>query len=202
VAREHGQFALLGLPRVPADAHDVTAARRGVRLLEIVLGGVLGVRHDLHLDAVAAQVVEEQLGPRRPFGHETTGDGDDDVRVNLAVRDGIGELRDERRELRVDVELVRVRVLAFLLAREDLVDPVRGVLRGVEFALSLLFGFLLQGLGGSLGRLGGFFLSLGLGVLRSLELLLVLAAGGGEWGLEGSGIRVGRVEIGRGHRGG
>jgi hypothetical protein len=52
-------------------------------------------------------------------------------------------------------------------------------LRGVEFALSLLFGFLLHGLGGSLGRLGGFFLSLGLGVLRSLELLLVLAAGGG-----------------------
>jgi len=100
------------------------------------------------------------------------------------------------------VELVRVRVLAFLLAREDLVDPVRGVLRGVEFALSLLFGFLLQGLGGSLGRLGGFFLSLGLGVLRSLELLLVLAAGGGDGGLEGSGIRVGCVEIGKGHRGG
>jgi hypothetical protein len=40
------------------------------------------------------------------------GDADDDVRVNLAVRDGVGELRDERRELRVDVELVRVRVLA------------------------------------------------------------------------------------------
>jgi len=74
------------------------------------------------------------------------------------------------------VELVRVRVLAPFLALQDLVDPVGGVLSGVELALLLLLGFLLGGLGGGLGSLGGLLLRLGLGVLRSLEALLVLAA--------------------------
>ena len=74
------------------------------------------------------------------------------------------------------MELVRVRVLALSLALQDLVDPVGGVLRRVELTLLLLRGFLLGGLGGGLGSLGGLLLSLGLGVLRSLEALLVLAA--------------------------
>jgi len=67
-------------------------------------------------------------------------------------------------------------VLAPFLALQDLVDPVGGVLSGVELALLLLLGFLLGGLGCGLGSLGGLLLSLGLGVLRSLEALLVLAA--------------------------
>ena len=74
------------------------------------------------------------------------------------------------------MELVRVRVLALSLALQDLVDPVCGVLRRVELTLLLLLGFLLGGLGGGLGSLGGLLLRLGLGVLRSLEALLVLAA--------------------------
>mmetsp|Transcript_7100 Transcript_7100/g.27905 ORF Transcript_7100/g.27905 Transcript_7100/m.27905 type:complete len:619 (+) Transcript_7100:390-2246(+) len=177
VAREDGQLALLGFARVAADADDVSAAGRGVALLEVVLGGVLSVRHDLDLHAVAPEIVEEELRAGRSLGHQSARDGDDDIRLNLPIRDGGRELLDELGELRVDVELVRVRVLAPFLALQDLVDPVGGVLSGVELALLLLLGFLLGGLGCGLGSLGGLLLSLGLGVLRSLEALLVLALG-------------------------
>eukprot|EP00982_Pelagococcus_subviridis_P009402 30920-Pelagococcus_subviridis.AAC.19 len=179
VAREDGQLAAFALARVAANADDIAAARGHVYLLEVVLRRHLRVRHDLDFHAVAAEVVKVQLRPGRSLGHETSRDGDLHALVHDAVRDA-AEARDEVRERRVDVELVRVRVLAVRLARQDFVDAVRGVLRRVELALLVLLG--LFGVGarrrGRLRRLRGVLLSLRLGVLRRLEALLVLAVVG------------------------
>ena len=76
------------------------------------------------------------------------------------------------------MELVRVRRLAFLFASQDLVDPVRRVLRRVQFALLLLVGLFLLRLRRRRRRrrLLRLLLSLRLRGRGSLQALLVLTA--------------------------
>ena len=69
-----------------------------------------------------------------------TGDGDHGVLLDGAILDA-GELLHKVGQLRVHVELVRVRVLPRRLARQNLVDAVRSVLRRVErLLISLISG--------------------------------------------------------------
>ena len=188
--RKDGELATLGLAGVAHDAHDVTSARGRVNLLEIVLRRVLGVRHHLDLHPVAAQIVKVQLPAARALAHQATGDGDRLALACLALGDVV-ELLNERRELRVDVELVRVRGLAFLFASQDLVNPVRRVLRRVQLALLLLVGLLLLDFGRCRRRRGSLriLLRLRLRGRGSLQALLILA--GVRWWVGGR-KRVGR----------
>ena len=75
------------------------------------------------------------------------------------------------------MELVRIRGFASLFASQDLVDPVRGVLRRIQLALLLLVGLLLLDFGRRRRRRGSlrFLLRLRLRGRGSLQALLVLA---------------------------
>mmetsp|Transcript_5567 Transcript_5567/g.10498 ORF Transcript_5567/g.10498 Transcript_5567/m.10498 type:complete len:374 (-) Transcript_5567:204-1325(-) len=70
---EERQLAALGGARETRDAHHVPAPHPRVQPLELLQGQVRvpGVAHQLQLLPVRAQVVEQQLRPRRAFGQHT-----------------------------------------------------------------------------------------------------------------------------------
>jgi hypothetical protein len=99
---EDGQLALLALAGAARHADDVPAAHIVAR--EVVGGLVLRprrVEHDLHLLALAVEVVELELGRGGPHRHHAPGDAHGHVAQDHAVGDA-GEGAHEGGELRED----------------------------------------------------------------------------------------------------
>ncbi|KAI3476298.1 hypothetical protein L1887_62135 [Cichorium endivia] len=163
-AREDGQLALLGLAGHAGDADDVAAAEQVVDGGKVAVGVVLELGGDLHLDALAVEVVEAQLLAGGAHVVETAGDADLLVVEVLARLDLALVLGDELGERDGDVELVRVGVRVLGLAEGgDGPEATLVVLVGVEVLLGSSGGLGAGSGGRSLGGLGGL-----LGVLLAL----------------------------------
>ena len=162
--RDDGELAGLRAGRAAADADDVAAVEDLRDLAEGLLAALVlvGLRHDLDLDALAVEVVEAELGARAADGHDAAGEVED-VRELLAdgqrVVFGLEGVERHR-----ELELVRV-----------------GAVELAELAdhrLALLRVGALGGLGGELSHLckcsigeegGGKIVSLDKGVHKCTE---------------------------------
>ena len=90
----------------------------------------LRLRSHLHLQSFRAQIVKDQRVPARSLVHNSPGQTDFFVQL-FAILRGRFVFRDEVFQLQRDVKLVRVRMPARFLLREDLLDSILRVLRRV-----------------------------------------------------------------------
>lgn len=121
------EFALLGLPGIADDAYDVASPDLpGVRGELVLVLIALRVSHHLHLDALPAEVVEDQFGAGPPNGMDATGDTVHLVLERFSVLHDIAEFLDERLQGDRHVKFVRVRVIVRGL---ELTDSLRTYLK-------------------------------------------------------------------------
>lgn len=105
----HRQLALLGLAGMSDHADNVAPSQLGRVHLEVLLGLVgLGAGHHLQLDALAAQIVEDELGARLPDGMDSPRHTQGDILQGLAVLQIRLVLGDEVLQRDADVELVGI----------------------------------------------------------------------------------------------
>mmetsp|Transcript_23325 Transcript_23325/g.64452 ORF Transcript_23325/g.64452 Transcript_23325/m.64452 type:complete len:382 (+) Transcript_23325:935-2080(+) len=136
--REQGQLALLGLAREAGHTHDVTP----LGLIVSVLKGcqlklrVPGISHDLHLSALASQVVEQQLGPAGALVCDAACQGHHHISQLLASLQAL-ILGNEVLHIHGHLELVGVGVAALGLLSLDDLDAVLAVLCWVQLLIIL-----------------------------------------------------------------
>jgi hypothetical protein len=156
---------------VSLDADDVAAAEELVLVGErAVAGRLLGLAHDLHADALGANIVEAQVGTRCTLVEDTGTNAQCSV-LEVLARLEVAELGLELAQIVVDVELVRVGV--GLVAQAQLLD---GSAADLKVLVGVQVGFLFFGAGSLLlGRRrcrSGCLLGL-LGLLFTLLLALL-----------------------------
>lgn len=104
------------------DTDNVTSPQVFVLVLEgDVSAGVLGLAHNLHLNALGTDVVEDQLGAGGTLGVDTTGNADGGLGLLFTLLQTL-VLLEELAQVILDVELVGVGVGLLVLAQ--LVDAL------------------------------------------------------------------------------
>lgn len=103
------------------DANNVTTADKLVLLLERLTGRELGLAHDLDLDTLSADIVENQLVAGRTLGVDTASNANGNIRLLLALLETL-LLLNKVAKVGVDVELVWVGI--GLLGLAQLVDSL------------------------------------------------------------------------------
>lgn len=99
------------------NTNDITTTDVLVLILERnIAGDILGLAHDLNLDTLSAEIVEDQLVAGGALCINTTGQADGDLGLLLALGKGSIVL-EELAQVGVDLELVGVRVGALGLAQ-------------------------------------------------------------------------------------
>jgi hypothetical protein len=116
--------AVLGVTaaRETDDTDNITSSKVFVLSIERNLAGsILSLANHLHLDALGADIVEDQLGAGRALGKYSTGNSDRGIRLLFALLETLVIL-EVLAEVIGDLELVRVGVR--LLGLAELVDPI------------------------------------------------------------------------------
>lgn len=123
---EDGKFTIItvlgvGLANETGHTDDITAAEELVLLLEGLSSRVLGGAHDLDLDTLGADIVEDQLATSGTLGVDTTTEVDSDIGPLFALLETLVVLQNVA-QIGVDLELVGVGVGRLSLA--ELVDSL------------------------------------------------------------------------------
>lgn len=120
--RKDGELTICSVLGVTAtresdDANDISSAQLLMLSLERNIAlGMLSLAHNLNLDSLGTDIVEDQLRTRRPLGVDSASDADFDVRLLFALLETFVVLQ-ELPEVGRHMELVRIRVRLLGLAK-------------------------------------------------------------------------------------
>lgn len=123
---EDGKFTIItvlgvGLANETGHTDDITTTEELVLLLEGLSSRILGGAHDLDLDTLSADIVEDQLATSGTLGVNTATEVDNGIGPLLALLETLVVLQDVA-QVGVNLELVGVRV--GLLGLAELVDSL------------------------------------------------------------------------------